>query len=98
MINVFQVGETDTGIGFVREEWPLLDPAIVGTIVGVVFLSWFSTSPLIPFLIDLIVIGYVIFICCTVSTPLTDEYSSTGSGNVEPSESHASTTCSRRSY
>lgn len=61
MINVFQIGETGTGIEFVREEWPLMGLAIVGTIVGVAFLSRFSTGPLVPFLIGLIVLAYVIF-------------------------------------
>lgn len=61
MINVFQIGDTGTGVGFVREEWPLLTLAIVGTIVGVAFLSWFSTGPLVPFLIGVIVLGYVVF-------------------------------------
>lgn len=61
MINVFQMGETGTGIEFVREEWPLLGLAIVGTIIGVAFLSWFSTGPIVPFLIGLIVLGYVFF-------------------------------------
>lgn len=61
MINVFQMGETGTGMEFVREEWPLLGLAIVGTIIGVAFLSWFSTGPIVPFLIGLIVLGYVFF-------------------------------------
>ncbi|WP_122091187.1 sulfite exporter TauE/SafE family protein [Halalkalicoccus subterraneus] len=61
MVNVFQMGETGTGIEFVRKEWPLLGLAIVGTLIGVAFLSWFSTGPLVPFLIGLIVLGYVVF-------------------------------------
>lgn len=44
-----------------REEWPLLGLAIVGTIIGVAFLSWFSTGPIVPFLIGFIVLGYVFF-------------------------------------
>jgi uncharacterized membrane protein YfcA len=61
MINTFQAGDTDTGIEFVREEWPLMILAILGTIIGVVFLTQFSTGPLVPFLIGLIILGYVIF-------------------------------------
>jgi uncharacterized membrane protein YfcA len=61
MINVFQMGDTGTGIGFVREQWPLMVLAIIGTIIGVVFLTQFSTGPLVPFLIGLIILGYVVF-------------------------------------
>lgn len=61
MVNAFQIGETGTGIGFVREEWPLVGLAIVGAIIGVTFLSRFNTGAIIPFLIGLIVFGYVVF-------------------------------------
>jgi len=61
MINVFQVGETDTGLTFVREEWVLLGLATVGSVVGVVFLSEFRTGPIVPFLIGLVIFGYVLF-------------------------------------
>ncbi|GAA0681311.1 sulfite exporter TauE/SafE family protein [Natronoarchaeum mannanilyticum] len=61
MINMFQVGETDTGWTFVREEWILLLLAIVGTVLGVAFLAEFSTGPAVPFVIGLIIFGYVVF-------------------------------------
>jgi len=61
MINMFQVGETDTGWEFVREEWILLSLAIVGTVLGVAFLAEFSTGPAVPFVIGLIIFGYVVF-------------------------------------
>lgn len=61
MINTFQMGDTGTGLGFVREEWPLIVLAIVGTVIGVTFLAQFSTGPLVPFLIGLIILAYVVF-------------------------------------
>ncbi|HET7324048.1 MAG TPA: sulfite exporter TauE/SafE family protein [Halococcus sp.] len=61
MINMFQVGETDTGIEFIREEWLLMVLAIIGTVIGVVFLTRFNTGPAVPFLVGLIILAYVIF-------------------------------------
>nr|WP_254283111.1 TSUP family transporter [Halomicroarcula limicola] len=61
MINMFQVGETDTGLEFVRREWVLLLLAVVGSVVGVTFLAEFSTGPIVPFLIGLVIFGYVLF-------------------------------------
>ncbi|WP_255152774.1 sulfite exporter TauE/SafE family protein [Halorarius halobius] len=61
MINMFQIGETDTGFGFIREEWVLLGLAIIGSILGVFFLAQFQTGPIVPFLIGLIIFGYVGF-------------------------------------
>lgn len=61
MINMFQIGETDTGFTFIREEWTLILLAIVGTIIGVSFLSQFRTGPIVPFLIGLIIFAYVLF-------------------------------------
>ena len=61
MLNMFQVGETDTGLAFVREEWVLLVLAVVGTVVGVTFLAEFRTGPVVPFLIGLVIFGYVLF-------------------------------------
>ncbi|SFT08120.1 sulfite exporter TauE/SafE family protein [Halostagnicola kamekurae] len=61
MLNMFQIAETSTGRAFVREEWPLLLLAIVGTVLGVVALATFSTGPLVPFVIALVLLGYVAF-------------------------------------
>ena len=61
MLNMFQVGETDTGLAFVREEWALLVLAVLGTVVGVTFLAQFRTGPVVPFLIGLVIFGYVAF-------------------------------------
>ena len=61
MINMFQIGETGTGLQFVREEWVLMALAIVGSVVGVSFLAAFSTGPLISFLMGLVLLGYVVF-------------------------------------
>lgn len=61
MINMFQIGETDTGLGFIREEWALMVLAVVGSVLGVSFLARFSTGPIVPLLIGLIIFGYVVF-------------------------------------
>jgi uncharacterized membrane protein YfcA len=61
MLNVFQIGETDTGIAFIREEWVLLGLAVVGSVIGVTFLSQFRTGPIVPFLIGVVILGYVAF-------------------------------------
>ncbi|MFB6180135.1 MAG: TSUP family transporter [Halorientalis sp.] len=61
MLNMFQIGETDTGLAFVREEWALLVLATVGSVLGVTFLAQFNAGPAVPFLIGLILAGYVLF-------------------------------------
>lgn len=61
MINVFQVGETDTGAAYIRERWSLILLALVGSVLGVFFLDTFSTHPVVPFLIGLLILGYVGF-------------------------------------
>ncbi|WP_114579121.1 sulfite exporter TauE/SafE family protein [Saliphagus sp. LR7] len=61
MLNMFQIAETGTGWSFVREEWILLVLAVIGTVIGVTALATFSAGPLIPFVIGLILIGYVVF-------------------------------------
>ncbi|ESP90137.1 TSUP family transporter [Candidatus Halobonum tyrrellensis] len=61
MINMFQVGETNTGVAFVREEWVLMALAVVGSVVGVFFLAEFSTGPIVPFLIGVVILAYVVF-------------------------------------
>lgn len=61
MINMFQIGETDTGLRFIREEWLLLGLAIAGSLLGVFFLAQFQTGPIVPFLIGFVILGYVVF-------------------------------------
>ncbi|PSP88022.1 hypothetical protein BRC90_08650 [Halobacteriales archaeon QS_4_69_34] len=61
MLNVFQVGDTGTGIAYVRREWTLIALALLGTVVGVSFFVEFSTGPLIPFLIAVVILGYAAF-------------------------------------
>ena len=61
MLNMFQIGETDTGREFVREEWPLLTLAVVGSVIGVAALAAFSAGPIVPFVIGLVILGYVVF-------------------------------------
>jgi hypothetical protein len=61
MINVFQVGETNTGLDYLRREWALIALAVVGAVVGVFFLAEFQKGPFVPFLIALLLLGYVLF-------------------------------------
>lgn len=61
MINMFQIGETNTGLAFVREEWLLMLLAAVGAVLGVSFLAAYSAGPIVPFLIGLVIFGYVLF-------------------------------------
>jgi uncharacterized membrane protein YfcA len=61
MLNVFQIGETDTGVAFLREEWILVVLAVAGTVVGVFVLAEFSAGPVVPFVIGLVILGYVLF-------------------------------------
>src|SRR5699024_9634604 len=61
MINVFQAGDTGTGIGFIREEWPLMGLSVIGAIIGVFFLTRFNAGTVIAFLIGLVILGYIVF-------------------------------------
>lgn len=61
MLNVFQIGETRTGLDYVRANWILISLALVGAAIGVFFLSSFKTGPIIPFIIGLILLIYVVF-------------------------------------
>jgi uncharacterized membrane protein YfcA len=61
MLNMFQIGETATGREFVRAEWPLLVLAVLGTTIGVVFLSEFNAGSIVPFLIGVVIFAYVVF-------------------------------------
>lgn len=61
MINVFQIGETRTGLGFVRREWPLVVLTLAGTVVGVFVLSAFQAGTVLRFIIALMLVGYVAF-------------------------------------
>jgi uncharacterized membrane protein YfcA len=61
MINLFQLAETNTGMNYVRQEWALIGLAIVGALAGVFLFAAFSTGPAIPFLIGLMILGYVLF-------------------------------------
>ncbi|MFB6078641.1 MAG: TSUP family transporter [Halarchaeum sp.] len=61
MINVFQVGETNTGLEYIRREWQLVALALVGSIVGVYALATFATGPLVPFVIGVVLLGYAAY-------------------------------------
>lgn len=61
MINVFQVGETNTGLEYIKQEWALIGLAVLGSVAGVFFLASFEKGPIIPFLIGVLLLGYVIF-------------------------------------
>lgn len=59
MINTFQVGETRTGVEYVTEQWQLVGPAVAGALVGLYFLSTFQSGAHVPFLMGLLLVGYV---------------------------------------
>jgi hypothetical protein len=61
MINVFQIGDTDTGLAYLREEWSLVVLAFAGSVVGVAFLARFRTGPLLALCIGLLLLAYVAF-------------------------------------
>jgi len=61
MLNLFQVGETGTGPSYLRQHWSLVVCALVGSAVGVYFLSSVPRSPIIPVLIGLLLLGYVVW-------------------------------------
>jgi len=61
MLNVFQVGETNTGLSYVRREWSLVLLSIVGALAGIFLFATFSTGPIVPFLIGVMILGYVLF-------------------------------------
>jgi hypothetical protein len=61
MINLFQIGETRTGLNYVRQQWSLLTLALIGSVIGVFFLSRTNIGPLILFLMGLIILAYVGF-------------------------------------
>jgi uncharacterized membrane protein YfcA len=61
MINVFQIGDTNTGFDYICDKWGLVVLAVAGSIVGVIFLARFSTGAIVPFLIGLLILGYAIF-------------------------------------
>jgi uncharacterized protein len=61
MINIFQLGETDTGLEYVRREWALIALSAVGALAGVFLFTAFSTGPIVPFVIGVMILGYVLF-------------------------------------
>ncbi len=61
MLNAFQIGETDTGLDFVREEWLLILVAVIGAVIGVSVLATTKTGPVVPFFIGLVLLGYVVY-------------------------------------
>ena len=61
MLNVFQVGETRIGWDYIRHNWVLITLSVIGAAIGVFVLSSFHTGPIIPFIIGLVLLGYVVF-------------------------------------
>ncbi|MFC5973002.1 TSUP family transporter [Halomarina salina] len=82
MINVFQIGETNTGLEYVRREWALIALAVVGAVVGVFFLAEFQKGPLIPFLIALLLLGYVLFQVATRFVTVDEAHNPVALGTV----------------
>lgn len=59
MINIFQVGETRTGLSYALEKWQLVALAIAGTVLGLYFLSTFQAGAHVPFLMGALLVAYV---------------------------------------
>lgn len=59
MMNIFQIGETRTGLAYVREDWPLVVLAIVGTVLGLYLLASIELGAAVPFLIGVLLVAYV---------------------------------------
>lgn len=57
----FQLAETDTRLEYVRREWVLIVLAIVDALAGVFLFAAFNTGPAVPFLIGVMILGYVLF-------------------------------------
>lgn len=61
VLNLFQLGETDSGLAMLRREWPLIGLALVGSALGVFALAEIALDTHLLFLIGLLILGYVAF-------------------------------------
>lgn len=61
MINIFQVGETRTGLTYVLDEWQLVGLSAAGTLLGLYFLSSFQSGVHVSFLMGVLLLGYVAY-------------------------------------
>jgi hypothetical protein len=61
MLNIFQVGETGTGMPYVRENWALILFGLAGSATGVYLLSTKPNTAILSVTVALILIGYIVY-------------------------------------
>lgn len=61
VLNVFQVGETGTGIGYARKNWALFAFGLLGSVVGVALLSTKPNRAVLAVLVASILLAHIAF-------------------------------------
>lgn len=61
MLNLFQVGETDTGRAYLRQNWALFVSGLIGSAIGVFLLSTRPNRALLSVLVGLVLLGYIVY-------------------------------------
>lgn len=82
MMNLFQVGETGTGLGYLRRNWPLVCAALIGSALGVFMLGRLPKTPLLGVLIAAVLLAYVAWSLLRHSRPATRTAHPAGLGAV----------------
>lgn len=59
MLNLFQVGETGTGLRYARQNWPLIAAGLVGSALGVYLLSTKPDTAVLSVLVAVILLAYI---------------------------------------
>ncbi|MDG3014601.1 sulfite exporter TauE/SafE family protein [Speluncibacter jeojiensis] len=71
MMNLFQVGETGTGLPYLRRHWPLIVAALVGSAIGVFILTRLPATPILGVVIGVLLVSYVIWSVVRKGKPAT---------------------------
>lgn len=61
MLNLFQVGETGTGLAYLRQNWTLILFGLVGSAVGVFLLSTHLNTAVVSVLVAAILLAYIAY-------------------------------------
>lgn len=61
MLNLFQVGETGTGMTYIRQNWALITAGLVGSALGVYLLSTKPDTAVLSVLVAVILLGYIAY-------------------------------------
>lgn len=61
VMNLFQVGETGTGWTYLKQHWPLVTAALVGSVIGVFILTAFPAKNALGLVIGLTLVTYVVW-------------------------------------